>query len=76
MSRRQIIQCDRCGSEAHEDEVDRDTCGRVYAATLSGLDRVGAAERPADLCVGCLHDLARFMAGAAVGSIRKEERRA
>jgi hypothetical protein len=62
MSRRQIIECDRCGSIGDED-TDREDRGRVYAATLTGTDKVGTSESPADLCGGCMHDLWLFMNG-------------
>jgi hypothetical protein len=72
MSRRQIVECDRCGTLGDDVTSDRNLWGRAYAATLSGEDRVGTSETPADLCGGCLHDLTRFMAGAGIGSIREE----
>lgn len=62
MSRRQIIECDRCGSVGDED-TDRGERGRAYAATLNGGDRVGTSETPADLCAGCMADLVLFMTG-------------
>lgn len=59
--RRPAIWCDRCGEHEHEDSVDREKWGRVYAATLSGTDRIGTSEEAADLCGNCLEDLAGFM---------------
>jgi hypothetical protein len=64
MSRRQIIECDRCGSIGDED-TDRENRGRVYAATLNGRDRVGSSETPADLCGGCMDDLVAWLTAPA-----------
>lgn len=61
MSRRQIIECDRCGSIGDED-TDREARGRVYAATLTGHDTVGTSAVPADLCGPCMTALVEFMA--------------
>lgn len=60
MSRREIIECDRCGSigDARTDRVSR---GLIYAATLSGEDIVGLSDQPADLCAGCMNDLRGFI---------------
>ncbi len=64
MSRRQIIECDRCGSIGDE-ETDREQRGRVFAATLTGVDRVGNDVVPADLCGPCMDSLVEFMKGEA-----------
>jgi len=64
MSRRQIIECDRCGAIGDE-QTDRDERGQVYAASLAGKDRLGSAEAPADLCGACMADLQTWFASSA-----------
>lgn len=66
MSRRQVIECDRCKGPVPDDSEHRDFAGRVYAATLAGTDKVGTSTTAADLCGGCLEDLVVFMTGRAL----------
>lgn len=67
MSRRQVVDCDRCqGPVPYDSNEHRDFAGRLYAATFAGTDRVGTSTTPADLCGGCLDDLVKFMAGASL----------
>lgn len=61
MSRSQVVECDRCGAVASEHKIDRDGWGRLFAATLSGMETVGTAETPADLCDECMAELVAFM---------------
>lgn len=68
MSRRAIIECDRCGAISSDEMQDRAAWGRVYAATVSGDDKIGTAEEAADLCGGCLADLTGFMANATISA--------
>lgn len=63
MSRRQVIECDRCGTIDSDGTPNRSEWGRIYAATLAGTDMVGTSETAADLCGGCLNDLRLFMSG-------------
>lgn len=67
MSRRQVIECDRCEGPIPADSTEhRDFAGRVYAATLAGTDRVGTSVTPADLCGSCMDDLVQFMSGRSL----------
>lgn len=66
MSRRQVIECDRCGEPIGDGTKDRETAGRAYAATLAGADRVGTSVTPADLCGPCMDDLVQFMGGRSL----------
>lgn len=66
MSRHQVIECDRCGAVGGESNADRAKWGRVYAASLSNVDKVGTSETPADLCGGCMDSLVDFMGGRSL----------
>jgi hypothetical protein len=66
MSRRQVIECDRCHDPVGDSAEEREKAGRVYAATLSCVDRVGTSQTPADLCGQCLTDLVQFMGGRSL----------
>jgi hypothetical protein len=75
VSRRQVIECDRCTGPVPDDSEHRDFAGRVYAATFAGSDRVGTSTTAADLCGGCMTDLVAFMGGRALERApRKKER--
>lgn len=63
MSRRQVIECDRCGTVRGEDAVDREAWARAYVATFAGQDVVGSSQTPADLRGDCVADLKKFMMG-------------
>jgi hypothetical protein len=60
MSRREVIECDRCGAIDSDTTRDRDAWGMLYAATVAGDDVVGSAEKPVDLCGECLSELRTF----------------
>jgi hypothetical protein len=66
VSRREVIECDRCGDPVGDSTEDRENAGRLYAATLSCVDRVGTSVTPADLCGPCLTDLVLFMGGRSL----------
>lgn len=66
MSRRQVIECDRCTGPVPDDGEHRDFAGRVYAATFAGTDRVGTSTTAADLCGACMTDLVDFMRGRSL----------
>lgn len=66
MSRRQVIECDRCRDPVGDGTADREKAGRVYAATLGGVDRVGTSVTPADLCAGCMDGLVQFIGGRSL----------
>lgn len=57
MSRREIIDCDRCGIISSEAEGDRVAMSRAYVATLAGDDVLGTPDAPADLCSTCTASL-------------------
>jgi len=61
MSKRKIIECDRCGEIGSEHAVDRSAWAQIYAASLDGKDLVGTAEVPADLCGDCSAELKVWM---------------
>lgn len=61
MSKRKIIECDRCGAIDSDNAVDRSAWAQIYAATLSGTDVVGTMETPADLCGDCGDALKSWM---------------
>lgn len=51
MSKRKIVECDRCGEMGSEHAVDRSAWAQIYAATLDGKDLVGQPKfRP--ICAG------------------------
>jgi ribosomal protein S27E len=66
VSREQLIRCDRCGDVVTESTADRQSAGRLYAATLDGADKVGTSVTPADLCGACMDDLVQFMGGRSL----------
>jgi hypothetical protein len=61
MSRRAIVECDRCGCLDSDQTQDRTRWSHAFVATLSGIEKVGTAQVPADLCGGCTDDLLAFM---------------
>lgn len=61
-----MVECDRCGETVGDSTEERDSAGRLYAATLSCVDRVGTSTTPADLCGPCLTDLVQFMGGRSL----------
>jgi len=61
MSKRKIIECDRCGGTCSEHAADRSAWSQIYAATLDGKDLVGTAEIAADLCGDCSAELEAWM---------------
>lgn len=61
MSRRSIIECDRCGAITGDRERDREVWALGYVATVSGKDLLGSSETPADLCGHCSSELRAFL---------------